>query len=279
MNSNPQAFYERYVEEHVPYHRSPRGLERAILAALPYWSYREWRFWERHVPASRRLLDLGCARGREVFRDKARSVVGADLAQNALRECRTHYDAALAADLIALPFADDSFECVVSSHVLGHVPVDAKDAVLGEIRRVLRPGGKTLHVIETDSRHPLIEEAKRRPELYQQHLIDPDGHVGLELPSAVLQRFARAGFELESCERMDAGPLHPRLTLKWFDNEYRDRSRVLARLVQRARRVMHSPVRLALEEVRLGFEHRAAGRRRPLDDALFLAVVFTSKTP
>ncbi len=273
-SQDPQAFYERYVEEHVPYHRSPRGLKRVVLSALPYWSYREWRFWERYAPACARLLDLGCARGREVFRDKGRSVVGADLARNALRECREHYDCALAADLTALPFADRSFDCVVSSHVMGHVPIASKDAVLREIRRVLEPGGKTLHVIETDSEHALIGEAKRHPQLYRRHLIEADGHVGLELPSAVLARFARAGFELQRCERMDCGPLHPRLALKWFDNEYRRASPQFARLAARARAVAGNPIRLALEEIRLGVEHRTSGRRAPLDNALFLAAVF-----
>ncbi len=32
----PREFYEQYVEEHVPYHRSPRGLKRLILSVLPY---------------------------------------------------------------------------------------------------------------------------------------------------------------------------------------------------------------------------------------------------
>jgi len=43
MSSAEQTreFYERYVEEHVPYHRSPSGLKRLILSFLPYWSYRE----------------------------------------------------------------------------------------------------------------------------------------------------------------------------------------------------------------------------------------------
>lgn len=153
----PKEFYERYVEEHVPFHRSPRGLKRLILSVLPYWSYREWRFWERRVPRGCRLLDLGCARGREVFRERASFVVGVDLARNALSDCVGNYDGALEATLMGLPVVGQSFDCVVSSHVLGHVPPSHKDQVLGEIHRVLRPGGLSLHVIETDSRCWLME--------------------------------------------------------------------------------------------------------------------------
>ena len=41
-------------------------MKRLILSVLPYWPYREWRFWARWVPLGCRLLDLGCARGFEV---------------------------------------------------------------------------------------------------------------------------------------------------------------------------------------------------------------------
>ena len=115
---------------------------------------------------------------------------------------------------MGLPVVGQSFDCVVSSHVLGHVPPSHKDQVLGEIHRVLRPGGLSLHVIETDSRCWLMERAKQSPELYQRHLIEQDGHVGLELPSEVVTRFERAGFEVESVSVLADGDVHPRLAVK-----------------------------------------------------------------
>ncbi len=42
---DPRDFYEEYVRHHVPHHRTPSGLKGLILRILPYWSYREWRFW------------------------------------------------------------------------------------------------------------------------------------------------------------------------------------------------------------------------------------------
>jgi SAM-dependent methyltransferase len=274
MNSADQAreFYERYVEEHVPYHRSPRGLKRLILALLPYWSYREWRFWERTIPRGARLLDLGCARGREVFRERAAFVVGLDLARNALTDCATHYDGALAGSLTALPAVDESFDCVVSSHVMGHVPAEQKDQVLSEIRRVLRPGGCSLHVVETDSRGWLMEQAKQEPELYSRYLIEQDGHVGLELPSEVLNRFERAGLAVERVEVLADSDVHPRLAAKWFGGDYRQVSRPLGRLAARSEAILGNPLRLAWEEIRLG---RRGLRPRPdeLDEALFVSIV------
>jgi len=269
-----EAFYEGYVEHHVPYHRSPRGLKGFVLRFLPYWSWREWRFWRRWTPAGSRLLDLGCARGREIFRERARLCVGADIARSALYDCSRHYDLAVQTLLDGIPFRSGSFDCVVSSHVMGHIPADAKDAVIAEIARVLKPGGRSLHVIETDSRHAFVELAKRDPVLYQRHLIDPDGHVGLELGWEVIERFARHGLRCLGCEKMEAGPIHPRLLLKWFDNEYATRHPEIGREVQRARRTLQSPLRLALTEMRLGLHHQLNAHNAPLERALFIAAVF-----
>ncbi len=269
-----EAFYDDYVEHHVPYHRSPRGLKSFVLRFLPYWSWREWRFWRRWTPAGSRLLDLGCARGREIFRERARLCVGADIARSALKECGSHYDLAVQSLLNGIPFRSESFDCVVTSHVMGHIPPDAKDGVIAEIARVLKPGGRSLHVIETDSRHRFVELAKQDAALYQRHLIDQDGHVGLELAPEVIARFARHGLRCLDCERMETGAIHPRLLLKWFDNEYAARHPEIGREVERARRTLASPLKLALAEIRLGLDHYRNAHQAPLENAQFIAVAF-----
>jgi ubiquinone/menaquinone biosynthesis C-methylase UbiE len=269
-----EAFYEGYVEHHVPYHRSPRGLKGLVLRFLPYWSWREWRFWKRWTPAGSVLLDLGCARGREIFRERARVCVGADIAPSALAECAQHYDMAVQSMLGGIPFRSNSFDCVVSSHVMGHIPAADKDTVIGEIARVLKPGGRSLHVIETDSKHPFVELAKQDAALYQRYLIEQDGHVGLELAPQVIERFAGHGLRCVYYETMEAGPIHPRLLLKWFDNEYASMHPQIGRQVEQARHTLASPARFALTEIRLGLHHVRTARRAPLEDAQFLAVVF-----
>lgn len=269
-----RRFYDRYVEEHVPYHRSPQGFKAALLDHLPYWSYREWRFWRQNVPVGCRLLDLGAARGREIFREHAAWAIGIDLAHAALVDSLQHYDAAVEGSLSELPFADETFHCVVSSHVLGHIPFAAKPAVAAEILRVLKPGGRTVHVIEVDGRHPLTELSKRRLDLYQRYLIEPDGHVGLDEPARAVERFEEAGFRRIEAIPWENGPLHPRLAVKWFDNEHRRLDRRFERMVQRSLRRLRSPWRLALEEIRLGAWGRWIGPRKGLQNALFLAVVF-----
>jgi LSD1 subclass zinc finger protein len=268
-------FYEQYVGEHVPYHRNPAGLKGAVLRFLPYWSWREWRFWRRYVPRGGWLLDLGCARGREIFVKQAEGCVGVDTATTALAECAQYYRLAVQSGLAPLPFESGAFDCAVTSHVIGHIPAAEKDAVVGEIARVLKRGGRSVNVIETDSVHPLVQWAKQWPDLYHRHFIEPDGHVGLEPASAVLERFARHGLRPLACWKMDAGPLHPRQWIKHFDNEYRDRSAKVAAAVWRSSRILSNPALLAAAEVALGAVHYTFGQWSfPLDDAWFIGAVF-----
>lgn len=74
-----------------------------------------------------RMLDLGCGRG------KPAGMVGLDISP--------HPGVDLVADLERpLPFANDSFDGARLHHVVEHVSDLAK--LLGEVHRVLRPGGR-----------------------------------------------------------------------------------------------------------------------------------------
>src|SRR5213083_6255 len=44
-----EAFYEDYLEEHCPFVRNPPRWKAALLRVLPYWSWREWKFFRRHL--------------------------------------------------------------------------------------------------------------------------------------------------------------------------------------------------------------------------------------
>ncbi len=197
-------FYDAYSEMHAPFVRIPQGLKGALLRLLPYWSYREWRFWDAAVPSCERLLDVGCGRGHEMFARRARQTAGFDISLRFIRECAERYDLVAQGDLPRLPFASSAFDVVVSSHVLGHVPEDKKDETIAEIRRALRPGGITAHLVETDSNHRLVRAAKERPDAYRAQFVEQDGHVGLEPASRVIARFRAHGFELVSQWLVDA---------------------------------------------------------------------------
>src|SRR4029453_6823887 len=82
------------------------------------------------------------------------------------------------------------FDYVVSLDVLGHIAFEEKDAVLAEIKRVLRNDGVTMHGIECTD----LIGRKRVEEMSDVELkafIEIDGHVGLEEEQQHAERFRR----------------------------------------------------------------------------------------
>lgn len=100
------------------------------------------------------VLDLGCGEGRHshgIHVLGGINVVGLDLHEPSLAKARAGLDmlprqgeaavtAFLKGDAYRLPFADGAFDAVICSEVLEHL--DRYEAALGEIERVLKPGGR-----------------------------------------------------------------------------------------------------------------------------------------
>jgi SAM-dependent methyltransferase len=91
------------------------------------------------------VLDLGCGAGVPVTRWLARrfAVTGVDVSARQLELARRHIPRAnlFKADMPDLSFEAESFDAVVAFHSIIHVPRAKHPALLGEIRRWLRPGG------------------------------------------------------------------------------------------------------------------------------------------
>ena len=87
----------------------------------------------------RRVLDLGCGKGRFAARlaESGAEVVGIDLSAAMLAEAEGL--ARVRGSARRLPFAAATFDAVVAVEVFEHLA--AVDAVLREVRRVLQPGG------------------------------------------------------------------------------------------------------------------------------------------
>jgi ubiquinone/menaquinone biosynthesis C-methylase UbiE len=90
---------------------------------------------------SKRILDLGCGKGRfgSHLQGRGARVVGLDLSSAMLSYAaglpRVHGSAR------RLPFADAVFDGVMAIEVLEHLSDSGIDQSLAEMRRVLRPGG------------------------------------------------------------------------------------------------------------------------------------------
>jgi SAM-dependent methyltransferase len=100
------------------------------------------------LPAGAAVLDAGCGTGATLAAVGARrpdlDLYGVDLSGYAVRSARAKSGAAVAqASVNELPFADASFDLMLSVDVLYHRAVDERRA-LAEAVRCLRPGGTLL---------------------------------------------------------------------------------------------------------------------------------------
>jgi SAM-dependent methyltransferase len=154
------------------------------------------------VRAGDRLLDLGCGFGRHAFQAArlGAGVVAFDAGSDEVRDVRNTFGAMADAgeldastahtgvvrgDALQLPFADGSFDRVIASEVLEHIPAD--QSAMGELARVLRPGGSMA-----------VTVPRCGPEFVNWALSDeyhevPGGHVRIYRHGELVRRLERTG--------------------------------------------------------------------------------------
>ena len=124
------------------------GDDRAITLGRPSYVWRAGQ--ERRLNLirryaaleGRRVLDAGCGLGMYVaaFRRFTEAAYGVDLDLDKIAQAVGHLPHLQVASVEALPFADGSFDVVLSHEVIEHVTDDR--ATIAEAVRVLKPGGR-----------------------------------------------------------------------------------------------------------------------------------------
>jgi SAM-dependent methyltransferase len=156
------------------------------------------------IGASSRVIDVGCGAGRHAFEAYRRGadVVAFDRDAAALQTVgavfRAMADAgeapapataeAVVGDALNLPYADRTFDCVIASEILEHVPED--DAAISELIRVLKVGGTLA-----------VTVPRWLPErlcwlLSEEYHSNDGGHVRIYRASALRAKIARHGMVL-----------------------------------------------------------------------------------
>lgn len=152
-----------------------------------------------------RILDLGCGFGRHAFEAARRgaNVVALDAGRDEVDgvaamfeamleageiEAGTLHTAAVQGDALHLPFPDASYDRVICSEVLEHIPDDV--AAMRELARVLRPGGTMA-----------VTVPRFGPELVNWALSDayhnvPGGHIRIYRRSVLEGRLRSVGLEV-----------------------------------------------------------------------------------
>lgn len=159
----------------VPFHYQPRGSgsskARIIKFGKDYlrlfyriWRIRnsvsfpdyDWRAYDSRIPIQRYwqrqrhalihaftpkfvpTCDVGCGSSR-ILADLPHAI-GVDMRHDKLAFMRRTNDKLIQADGMLLPFPDASFDCVICSQVIEHIP-NENGRLIDELTRILRPGG------------------------------------------------------------------------------------------------------------------------------------------
>jgi len=122
---------------------SPQYFAQFLRGELKYFD----RPFKRHLPESGIILEAGCGIGQWVvaLRSRGYNCVGLDYVHESLE--RTNHVVGplpfIASDVMALGLAEASFDAVISLGVVEHWR-EGPQALLREMRRILKPGGVLL---------------------------------------------------------------------------------------------------------------------------------------
>jgi dolichol-phosphate mannosyltransferase len=222
------AFREGRQIAEVPFHYRPRGTGRSHAQILRFgveylrfflrmWRLRngidfpdyDWRAYDSRIPLQRwwqrkrheyvmafttpgvSTADIGCGSSRILA--ELPHAVAVDMRMNKLRFMKPHCRKLFLGDGCKLPLPSNTFECVINSQVIEHVP-EENGRMLDELTRILKPGG--ILVIGTPDyggwQWPLIER------LY--HLAAPnayaDEHVTHYTFDSLTTALRARGFEI-----------------------------------------------------------------------------------
>ena len=135
-NLQPQEAYALWAETYPPYaHNALMALEqRTVLSLLPKL-------------AGRTVMDVGCGSGRYLreLRHLGATPIGVDLSEPMLAQARPATSRLVRGNLCALPIDSTSVDVIVCALALGDVA--NLEIALGELARVLRPGGCVVYSV------------------------------------------------------------------------------------------------------------------------------------
>lgn len=178
--------------------------ERAFNSLIPlqrYWQRTRHKVIMQFVRGRSRMLDIGCGSSRIIL--GLPDAVALDIQLKKLRRIQRVHARVVQGTITSLPFADASFETLICSQVIEHVPRELVD--FAEMNRVLTMGG-TLAVGTPDYATvtwPLLER------IYG--IVHPDGyvheHVNHYTAASLARELTENGFVIRAKAYVGGGEL------------------------------------------------------------------------
>ncbi|GAC67841.1 class I SAM-dependent methyltransferase [Gordonia soli] len=164
------------------------------------------------VGPATKAIDIGAGQGRhsyEMFRRGA-DVIAFDQSEQDMADVSEMFDALIAAgevpadakaraevgDALRLPYADNSFDVVLMSEILEHIPSD--EAAIAEMYRILKPGGVGAVTV------PRYWPEKVCWALSDEYHEVEGGHVRIYKASELADKLRRVGLEVTGTDHAHA---------------------------------------------------------------------------
>lgn len=98
----------------------------------------------------KKILDLGCGKGRHslLFSREGFDVTGLDISEDIAETLKERNKGEklnikiVIGDMADLPFEDNSFDALIAYNVISHTDSEGIQIIMGELKRVVRPGGE-----------------------------------------------------------------------------------------------------------------------------------------
>ena len=111
----------------------------SVIPLQRFWQRSRYRYITELIEGQGAVLDVGCG-SSHIIGALPPGSVALDVLVNKLRFARRFAVPLVRGSGFALPFADESFPCVLCSQVIEHVPM--VPSMIDELVRVLKPGGR-----------------------------------------------------------------------------------------------------------------------------------------
>jgi 2-polyprenyl-3-methyl-5-hydroxy-6-metoxy-1,4-benzoquinol methylase len=137
-----------------------------------------------------KILEVGCSVGSTLAAAKKMGweAIGLDVDPAVIQSCQESGYDALVYDGVEIPFAENSFDALVSWHVIEHVPKVRQ--TLADWYRVLKPGG----ILALETPDALCPKVRRRGASYQKFWAAE--HTYTFNPTNLAQFAGQAGFQV-----------------------------------------------------------------------------------
>lgn len=108
------------------------------------------------------ILDAGCGVGEDCkyVEQKGYKAVGIDFSEGMLDEAKSRYSAGnfKKMDMSNIEYPDNTFDGIMCNYSLFHIPIEQLPQVLSEFKRVLKPNGQLLLILQEGAGEMMIEE-------------------------------------------------------------------------------------------------------------------------